>query len=142
MEHIKTVFDEANVGYSPAIRFAFRMAKRTLLRYYNLTDKSSAYRIAMGAIFSFYSGGLLCDSHHHILPQCCTQDTNYRNSSNSTTQALGSMQYASWFARSSMQSTHRKRTLSRTMRMSQGPTQAHRYAYSCYCIIHTDGGSV
>jgi len=34
--------------YSPAIRAAIGLAKRTLNRYYQLTDSTEVYRIAMG----------------------------------------------------------------------------------------------
>jgi hypothetical protein len=37
-----------NAKYSPAIRAALGIAKKTLNRYYNATDQSDVYRIAMG----------------------------------------------------------------------------------------------
>ena len=37
-----------NCKYSPAIHAAIGLAKRTLNRYYQLTDSSEVYRIAMG----------------------------------------------------------------------------------------------
>ncbi|KAG1862957.1 hypothetical protein C8R48DRAFT_603268 [Suillus tomentosus] len=37
-----------NQKYSPSICVAVRLAKRTLNRYYQLTDKSEVYQIAMG----------------------------------------------------------------------------------------------
>jgi hypothetical protein len=37
--------------YLPAIRAAVRLAKKTLNRYYELTDTSSVYRIAMSMDF-------------------------------------------------------------------------------------------
>jgi hypothetical protein len=39
--------------YLPAIRAAVRLAKKTLNRYYELTDTSAVYRIAMGMIFYY-----------------------------------------------------------------------------------------
>jgi hypothetical protein len=42
-----------NKKYSPAIRAAVRLAKETLNRYYELTDCSEVYRIAMGMLFLF-----------------------------------------------------------------------------------------
>jgi hypothetical protein len=40
-----------NKKYSTSIRAAVRLAKRTLNRYYQLTDTSEVYRIAMGEFF-------------------------------------------------------------------------------------------
>jgi hypothetical protein len=37
--------------YSPAVRVALTLGKKTLNRYYNLTDDSEVYRIAMGIDF-------------------------------------------------------------------------------------------
>lgn len=37
-----------NKKYSPSIRAAVRLGKKTLNRYYELTDTSEVYRIAMG----------------------------------------------------------------------------------------------
>jgi len=37
-----------DTNYSPAIRAALGIAKKTLNRYYNATDQSDVYRIAMG----------------------------------------------------------------------------------------------
>ncbi|RPD57811.1 hypothetical protein L226DRAFT_449700, partial [Lentinus tigrinus ALCF2SS1-7] len=47
MEYIKKTFSEPDEKYNTAIRIAFKFALKTLLRYYNLTDMSSTYRIAM-----------------------------------------------------------------------------------------------
>jgi hypothetical protein len=41
-----------NKKYSASIRAAVRLAKRTLNRYYQLTDTSEVYRIAMGECLS------------------------------------------------------------------------------------------
>lgn len=41
-----------DVHVSPAIRAALRLAKKTLNRYYTLTDASNVYRIAMGMFLS------------------------------------------------------------------------------------------
>jgi hypothetical protein len=38
----------ANTKYNSAIRYALRLAKATLNKYYSLTDSSEVYRIAMG----------------------------------------------------------------------------------------------
>lgn len=51
---------------SPPVRAAVAIAKKTLNRYYSLTDQSEVYRIAMSACFiqSVYS---LLFSHAHLL---------------------------------------------------------------------------
>jgi hypothetical protein len=52
MDHIDTFFTNAiapSGKKSPAIRAALGIAKKTLNRYYSLTDASETYRIAMGA---------------------------------------------------------------------------------------------
>jgi hypothetical protein len=41
--------DSISANYEPSIRAALGLAKKTLNRYYNLTDASEVYRIAMGA---------------------------------------------------------------------------------------------
>ena len=50
MDHINDVLDafSRNADYNLAIRSAVDLAKRTLNRYYSLTDASEVYRIAMG----------------------------------------------------------------------------------------------
>lgn len=55
MDHIdeRLTTDSLNESYSPAIRAAAGLAKKTLNRYYNMTDHSEVYRIAMGLSFSF-----------------------------------------------------------------------------------------
>lgn len=45
-----------NRKYSSSIRAAVRLAKKTLNRYYQLTDSSEVYRIAMGECFECQSG--------------------------------------------------------------------------------------
>jgi hypothetical protein len=55
MDHIDQVFTNCIIKkeqLEPAIRAALGLAKRTLNRYYSLTDLSEVYRIAMGAFFS------------------------------------------------------------------------------------------
>ncbi|TFK81277.1 hypothetical protein K466DRAFT_502406 [Polyporus arcularius HHB13444] len=47
MEYIQKTFSQPDEKYNTAIRVAFKFARKTLLRYYNLTDMSSTYRIAM-----------------------------------------------------------------------------------------------
>lgn len=50
MDHIDEVLTTASIDqkYEPAIRAAASLAKKTLNRYYHLSDDSEAYRIAMG----------------------------------------------------------------------------------------------
>jgi hypothetical protein len=50
MDHIDSHLATAarNTKYSPSIRAALALGKRTLNRYYNKTDHSEVYRIAMG----------------------------------------------------------------------------------------------
>jgi hypothetical protein len=50
MDHIDERFatDAMNSSYEPAIRASLGVAKATLNRYYNMTDHSEVYRIAMG----------------------------------------------------------------------------------------------
>ena len=61
MDHIDEYLTTAgrNVKISKAIRAALALGKQTLNRYYNKTDHSDVYRIAMGVfllyLFYFYS---------------------------------------------------------------------------------------
>jgi hypothetical protein len=51
MDHIDTYFTNAikpSSGNNPAIQAGMGIAKKTLNRYYSLTDTSETYRIAMG----------------------------------------------------------------------------------------------
>ena len=51
MDHIDKDFTtktQADSNTHPAIRYALTLAKKTLNRYYSLTDESEVYRIAMG----------------------------------------------------------------------------------------------
>jgi hypothetical protein len=50
MDHIDERFatDAINPLYEPSIQSALGIAKKTLNRYYNMTDHSEVYRIAMG----------------------------------------------------------------------------------------------
>jgi hypothetical protein len=50
MDHIDKELATKSVdpSYDPAIRAALTMAKKTLNRYYDRTDHSEVYRIAMG----------------------------------------------------------------------------------------------
>ena len=51
MEHMSNMLDGCirdEVKYEEPIRIALSLAKRTLTKYYNLTDAADTYRIAMG----------------------------------------------------------------------------------------------
>jgi len=55
MDHIDTTFTNGILNahvLDPAIRAALKLAKRTLNRYYSLTDASETYRVAMGELSS------------------------------------------------------------------------------------------
>jgi hypothetical protein len=54
MDHIDEYLATAsqNVKYSEAIRAALALGKRTLNRYYDKTDHSEVYRIAMGKLLN------------------------------------------------------------------------------------------
>jgi hypothetical protein len=53
MDHIDEMLstDSINNSISPAVRAALSLAKKTLNRYYDQTDYSEVYRIAMGMFF-------------------------------------------------------------------------------------------
>ena len=53
MDHIDEYMATAcqNMKISKAIRSALTLGKQTLNRYYNKTDQSDVYRIAMGSLF-------------------------------------------------------------------------------------------
>lgn len=50
-EHLATAM--ISQEYSPAIRAAIRIGKKTLNRYYSKTDHSDLYRIAMGMYMNY-----------------------------------------------------------------------------------------
>ncbi|KIJ16144.1 hypothetical protein PAXINDRAFT_75969, partial [Paxillus involutus ATCC 200175] len=53
-----------NRKYSPAICAAVGLSKRTLNKYYQLTDNSEVYRIAMGKCLSMYFATRKCTNRH------------------------------------------------------------------------------
>jgi hypothetical protein len=54
MDHInKFVATSAERQYSPAIRAALAIRKKTINKYYNMTDHSEVYRIAMSMLFNY-----------------------------------------------------------------------------------------
>jgi len=59
MDHIdqKLTTDALDPRYQSSIRASLMIGRKTLNRYYNLTDDSELYRIAMGMLY------LLCMSY-------------------------------------------------------------------------------
>ncbi|KIK73599.1 hypothetical protein PAXRUDRAFT_178003, partial [Paxillus rubicundulus Ve08.2h10] len=53
-----------NCKYSPTICAAVGLAKQTLNKYYQLTDKSKVYRMAMGKCLSMYFATRKCTNRH------------------------------------------------------------------------------
>jgi hypothetical protein len=56
MDHIDTTFTNAikhDSDAHPAICYTLRLAKKTLNKYYSLTDEAEVYHIAMGTQFEF-----------------------------------------------------------------------------------------
>jgi hypothetical protein len=55
MDHIdeRLATNALNLAYEPAIRSSLGVAKTTLNKYYNMTDCSEVYQIAMGMFRSF-----------------------------------------------------------------------------------------
>lgn len=52
-----------NTKYLPSIRASMLIGKRLLNKYYNMTDHSEVYRIAMGMnIFLIYAGADMASS--------------------------------------------------------------------------------
>lgn len=53
MDHIDNFLaTSAERQYSPAIRVALAIGKKTINKYYNMTDHSEVYRIAMSMLFT------------------------------------------------------------------------------------------
>ena len=63
MDHIDTFLATAtqNAQYPISIRAALVIGKRTLNRYYNKTDHSEVYRIAMGKYPSPHCDSIICN---------------------------------------------------------------------------------
>lgn len=58
MDHIDDILTSQSIDkkkFLPSIRAACSLSKKTLNRYYNKTDQSENYRIAMGKSFSMSS---------------------------------------------------------------------------------------
>jgi hypothetical protein len=54
IDEVLTTQSLDKVHLDPAIRAALSLAKKTLNKYYNLTDDSEIYRMAMSAFFASY----------------------------------------------------------------------------------------
>jgi hypothetical protein len=95
---------------SPAIRASLGLGKKTLNRYYSLTDSSEVYRIAMGA----YSGlhFFYMDSNN-FLGQSFTLVTSYRTSSLPSGNRSGLTPRRNWYGTNLNDLTNR-RTLATT----------------------------
>jgi hypothetical protein len=65
-----------NQKYRASIRAAVRLAKKTLNHYYELTDKSEVYHIAMG-VFSFHF--LATFTNHIIVLHPCHKLSYFKN---------------------------------------------------------------
>lgn len=59
--------------FEAPIRAALGLAKKTLNRYYNLTDSSEVYRITMGTYFLYF---LYLNTLIYVINQCYTLDTS------------------------------------------------------------------
>jgi hypothetical protein len=73
MDHLDEHLASATLShkYNPAIRVAIGMGKKTLNRYYDRTDHSELYRIAMGTfIHVFFGEAALIESFHPVLHPC------------------------------------------------------------------------
>ena len=75
MDHIDEHLAMAalNADYPMPIKAALAIGKKTLNRYYNQTDHSEVFRIAMGMFFFHIQHGFLLIN---IVSQLYTQDTN------------------------------------------------------------------
>jgi hypothetical protein len=59
--------------FEAPIRAALGLAKKTLNRYYNLTDSVEVYRITMGTYFMYF---LYLNTLIYVITQCYTLDTS------------------------------------------------------------------
>lgn len=68
MDHIDNFLaTSAERQYSPAIRAALAIGKKTINKYYNMTDHSEVYRIAMSMLFKLSSYCDLLNSNLLVL---------------------------------------------------------------------------
>jgi hypothetical protein len=69
MDHIDETLtnNSFNPAFEPSIRAALGIAKKSLNRYYNTTDQSEVYRIAMGMCVSIVAWVLTCILNSSVL---------------------------------------------------------------------------
>ncbi len=99
-EYLATV--SQNVKYSEAIRAALALGKRTLNRYYDKTDHSEVYRIAMGKLLH----GLFISFFFHPSLQFFTLVTNYTISRKLDGRKVGLKLHKTLSVPSSIRRTH------------------------------------
>jgi hypothetical protein len=102
MDHIDEYLATAcqNLKLSKAIRAALDIGKQTLNRYYNKTDHSDVYRIAMGRPFTFLFVYFL-----QVFLQFCTLAINYNTLKRPDGKKPGSKHLATSSVRSSIKLT-------------------------------------
>ena len=99
MDHIDTHLATAsqNMKYSPAIRASLALGKAHLNKYYNMTDHSEVYRIAMSEFLLSY----LISITHNSAQQSYIHVTNFNISETPTGTTSGSLPQPALFAMSS-----------------------------------------
>ena len=116
MDHIDEYLATAsqNVKYSEAIRAALALGKKTLNRYYNKTDHSEVYRIAMGKPFHVLFVSFFF--HFHSSLQFSTLVISYITSRKPDGRMIGSRLHETLSVPSSTRHTHlwMSTTMSRT----------------------------
>ena len=100
MDHIDTHLATAsqNMKYSPAIRASLALGKAHLNKYYNMTDHSEVYRIAMSEFLLPY---LTLITHNPVQLQSYIHVTNSSISETPTGTTSGSPPQPALFTRSS-----------------------------------------
>lgn len=91
-EHLATA--ALNPDYPVAIKAALAVGKMTLNRYYNKTDHSEVYRIAMGTVISL----IQILTHINFISQSYTLDTSWITSKKRNGSNLGSIRPRRLFA--------------------------------------------
>lgn len=85
-----------NMRYSDPIKAAITLGKKTLNRYYDLSDQSEIYRIAMGKSIRSSS----CSLMFLFLSQCCIPAISFSTSRELAGKTTGSQQHERLFATS------------------------------------------
>ena len=126
MDHIDAHLATAsqNMKYSPAIRASLALGKAHLNKYYNMTDHSEVYRIAMSEFLLPYSILITHDS----VQQSYIHVTNFNTSETPTGTTSGSPPQPALFAMSSCEHTQ---TLL-LMKSSSLVQQMYVYFFSLY----------